>query len=40
MGAKGIRLEELGDVKDALAEALAYNDGPIAQRLEQQTHNE
>jgi pyruvate dehydrogenase (quinone) len=29
MGAKGIRLEEPGDVKDALAEALAYNDGPI-----------
>ena len=29
MGAKGIRLEEPGDVKDAFAEALAYNDGPI-----------
>ena len=29
MGAKGIRLEEPGDVKDALAEALAYNDGPV-----------
>jgi pyruvate dehydrogenase (quinone) len=29
MGAKGIRLEDPGDVKDALAEALAYNDGPV-----------
>ena len=29
MGAKGIRLEEPGDVKDGLAEALAYNDGPV-----------
>ncbi len=29
MGAKGIRLEEPGDVKDALAEALAYEDGPV-----------
>ena len=29
MGAKGIRLEEPGDVKDALAEALAYKDGPV-----------
>jgi pyruvate dehydrogenase (quinone) len=29
MGAKGIRLEEPGDVKDALAAALAYNDGPV-----------
>lgn len=29
MGAKGIRLEEPGDVKDALAEALAHNDGPV-----------
>jgi pyruvate dehydrogenase (quinone) len=29
MGAKGIRLEEPGDVKDVLAEALAYKDGPI-----------
>jgi pyruvate dehydrogenase (quinone) len=29
MGAKGIRLEEPGDVKAALAEALAYNDGPV-----------
>jgi pyruvate dehydrogenase (quinone) len=29
MGAKGIRLEEPGDVKDALAEALAYSDGPV-----------
>jgi pyruvate dehydrogenase (quinone) len=28
MGAKGIRLEDPGDVKDALAEALAYKDGP------------
>ena len=29
MGAKGIRLEEPGDVRDALAEALAYSDGPV-----------
>ena len=29
MGAKGIRLEEPGDVKDALVEALAYKDGPV-----------
>jgi pyruvate dehydrogenase (quinone) len=29
MGAKGIRLEEPGDVKDTLAEALAYKDGPV-----------
>jgi pyruvate dehydrogenase (quinone) len=29
MGAKGIRLEEPGDVKEALSEALAYNDGPV-----------
>ena len=29
MGAKGIRLEEPGDVKDALAEALAYSGGPV-----------
>ncbi len=29
MGAKGIRLEEPGDVKDALAAALAYKDGPV-----------
>jgi pyruvate dehydrogenase (quinone) len=29
MGAKGIRLEDPGDVKDALAEALAYKDGPV-----------
>jgi len=28
-GAKGIRLEEPGDVEDALAEALAYKDGPV-----------
>jgi pyruvate dehydrogenase (quinone) len=28
-GAKGIRLEEPGDVRDALAEALAYKDGPV-----------
>lgn len=27
-GAKGIRLEEPGDVKEAIAEALAYKDGP------------
>jgi pyruvate dehydrogenase (quinone) len=29
MGAKGIRLEEPGDVEDALAEALAHKDGPV-----------
>jgi pyruvate dehydrogenase (quinone) len=29
IGAKGIRLEEPGDVEDALAEALAYKDGPV-----------
>jgi pyruvate dehydrogenase (quinone) len=29
MGAKGIRLEEPGDVKNALTEALAYKDGPV-----------
>jgi pyruvate dehydrogenase (quinone) len=29
IGAKGIRLEEPGDVKDALTEALAYKDGPV-----------
>jgi pyruvate dehydrogenase (quinone) len=29
MGARGIRLEEPGDVKDALTEALAYKDGPV-----------
>jgi pyruvate dehydrogenase (quinone) len=29
MGAKGIRIEEPGDVRDALAEALAYKDGPV-----------
>ena len=29
MGAKGIRLEEPGDVKDALTEALAHKDGPV-----------
>jgi pyruvate dehydrogenase (quinone) len=29
MGAKGIRLEEPDDVKDALTEALAYKDGPV-----------
>jgi pyruvate dehydrogenase (quinone) len=28
-GAKGIRLEEPGDVKEALTEALAYKDGPV-----------
>lgn len=28
-GAKGIRLEEPGDVKQALKEALAYKDGPV-----------
>ena len=29
MGAKGIRIEEPGDVRDALAEALAYKGGPV-----------
>jgi pyruvate dehydrogenase (quinone) len=29
MGAKGIRLEQPGDVRDALAEALAHKDGPV-----------
>jgi pyruvate dehydrogenase (quinone) len=29
MGAKGIRLEEPGDVKKALTEALAHKDGPV-----------
>jgi pyruvate dehydrogenase (quinone) len=29
MGAKGIRLEEPGNVKDALAEALAHTGGPV-----------
>jgi pyruvate dehydrogenase (quinone) len=29
MGAKGIRLEEPGDVKEALTEALAYKEGPV-----------
>ena len=28
-GAKGIRLEEPGDLENALAEALAYEDGPV-----------
>jgi len=29
MGAKGIRLEDPGDVKEALTEALAYTSGPV-----------
>jgi pyruvate dehydrogenase (quinone) len=29
MGAKGIRVEDPGDVRDALAEALAHKDGPV-----------
>ena len=29
MGAKGIRIEEPGDVRDGLAEALAHKDGPV-----------
>jgi pyruvate dehydrogenase (quinone) len=29
MGAKGIRLEDPGDVKDGLAEALSYKNGPV-----------
>jgi pyruvate dehydrogenase (quinone) len=28
-GAKGIRVEDPSDVRDALAEALAYRDGPV-----------
>jgi pyruvate dehydrogenase (quinone) len=28
-GAKGIRLEDPGDVKEAITEALAYKDGPV-----------
>ncbi len=29
MGAKGIRIEEPGDVREGLAEALAYKGGPV-----------
>jgi len=29
MGAKGIRIEEPGDVREGLAEALAHRDGPV-----------
>ena len=29
MGAKGIRIEDPGDVQEGLAEALAYKDGPV-----------
>jgi pyruvate dehydrogenase (quinone) len=29
MGAKGIRIEEPGDVREGLAEALAFKDGPV-----------
>jgi len=29
MGAKGIRIEEPGDVREAIAEALSYKDGPV-----------
>lgn len=29
MGAKGIRIEEPGDVREGLAQALAYKDGPV-----------
>src|SRR6202166_2071771 len=29
MGAKGIRIEEPGDVREGLTEALAYKDGPV-----------
>jgi pyruvate dehydrogenase (quinone) len=29
MGAKGIRIEEPGDVRDALSDALAYKNGPV-----------
>jgi pyruvate dehydrogenase (quinone) len=29
MGAKGIRIEDPGDVRDGLAEALAHKDGPV-----------
>jgi pyruvate dehydrogenase (quinone) len=29
MGAKGIRIEEPGDVRDGLAQALAHKGGPV-----------
>jgi len=29
IGAKGIRIEEPGDVREGLTEALAYKDGPV-----------
>jgi pyruvate dehydrogenase (quinone) len=29
MGAKGIRIEDPGDVRDGLTEALAHRDGPV-----------
>jgi len=29
MGAKGIRIEEPGDVREGLADALAYKEGPV-----------
>lgn len=29
MGAKGIRIEEPGDVREALADALAHKGGPV-----------
>jgi pyruvate dehydrogenase (quinone) len=29
MGAKGIRIEDPGDVRDGLAEALAHKGGPV-----------
>jgi pyruvate dehydrogenase (quinone) len=29
MGAKGIRIEDPGDVRDGLATALAHKDGPV-----------
>ena len=29
MGAKGIRIEEPGDVREGLAEALAHKSGPV-----------
>ena len=29
IGAKGVRIEEPGDVREGLAEALAYRDGPV-----------
>jgi thiamine pyrophosphate-dependent acetolactate synthase large subunit-like protein len=38
MGAKGIRLEEPADVKEALAEALSYRNGPVVVDALECTH--